>query len=278
MIRFKRQIIFKGENIMKNQKGITLIALVVTIIILLIIASVATYTGISSIQDSKNQSYMSEVKMLQQVVLENYTKYLTTKDEKYLRGEPINYSEMEDLERNMNSQNSNEDIALKMLDYGSVTTSKNPIYYYRLSENDLKEMEVSVANYEDSYIINYYTGEVFNETLKVTGDGVPLYVYATDVEIPDIIISAEPSSNTSAVSSQNIVISVQSQYTISELKYKWTELLNEPDKSQFTDIVPSSKNISSPSGGNGNYYLWIYAKDINGNEVISSFGGYKLYN
>ena len=34
---------------MKNQKGITLIALVITIIILLIIASVATYTGINAI-------------------------------------------------------------------------------------------------------------------------------------------------------------------------------------------------------------------------------------
>lgn len=276
MIRFKRQIIFKGENIMKNQKGITLIALVVTIIILLIIASVATYTGINSIQDSKNQSYISEVKMLQQVVLENYTKYLTTKDEKYLRGEPLNYSNMKDLVSNINS-NSNETITLKMLDYGSVTASTESIYYYRLSENDLKEMEVSVVD-GDAYIVNYYTGEVFNETLKVTGDGVPLYIYATDVEIPDIIISANPSSNTSEVSSQNIVISVQSQYTISELKYKWTELLNEPDKDQFTDIVPSNNNITSPSGGNGNYYLWIYAKDVNGNEVISSFGGYKLSN
>ena len=74
---------------MKNQKGITLIALVITIIILLIIASVATYTGINAIQDSKNQSYMSEVEMLKQVVLENYTKYLTTKDEQYIRGEPL---------------------------------------------------------------------------------------------------------------------------------------------------------------------------------------------
>lgn len=262
---------------MKNQKGITLIALVVTIIILLIIASVATYTGISSIQDSKNQSYISEVKMLQQVVVENYTKYLTTKDEKYLRGEPIDYSDMEELEYNMNSKSSKENITLKMMDYGNVTSSANPVYYYRLSENDLKEMEVSVVN-EDSYIINYYTGEVFNETLLVTGDGVPLYVYATDVEIPNIIISATPSSNTSEVSTQNIVISVQSQYTISELKYKWTELLNEPDKDQFIDIVPSNKNISSPSDGIGNYYLWIYAKDVNGNEVISSFGGYRLSN
>lgn len=261
---------------MKNEKGITLIALVVTIIVLLIIASVATYTGINSIQDSKDQSYMSEVQMLQQAVVENYTKYLTIKDEKYIRGEPISYSDMEGLVNDINSD-SNESITLKMLDYGSVTSSANPVYYYRVSKDDLKEMGVSLVN-EDSYIINYYTGEVFNETIKVTGDGIPLYVYATDVEIPNIIITANPPSNTSEVSSQNIVINVQSQYTISELKYTWTELLNEPDKDEFTDNVPSNNNITSPSDGNGNYYLWIYAKDVNGNEVISSFGGYRLSN
>ena len=126
--------------------------------------------------------------------------------------------------------------------------------------------------------MNYYTGEVFNETLRVTKDGTPLYTYAVDVEIPNIIISAEPSSNTSEVTSQNIVINVQSQHDISELKYKWTKLLNEPDKDQFIDNVPSSNNISTPSGESGNYYLWIYAKDVNGNEIISSFGGYKIGN
>ena len=261
---------------MKNQKGITLIALVITIIILLIIASVATYTGINAIQDSKNQSYMSEVEMLKQVVLENYTKYLTTKDEQYIRGEPIAYIDMLSLVDNINS-NSKQSITLKMLDYGDSISSKLPIYYYRLSEEDLKEMEVSITN-EDSYVVNYYTGEVFNETLRVTKDGTPLYTYAVDVEIPNIIISAEPSSNTSEVTSQNIVINVQSQHDISELKYKWTKLLNEPDKDQFIDNVPSSKNISTPSGESGNYYLWIYAKDVNGNEIISSFGGYKIGN
>ena len=41
----------------------------------------------------------------------------------------------------------------------------------------LKEMGVSQV--EDSYIVNYKTGEVINETLKVTRSGQPLYVYAT---------------------------------------------------------------------------------------------------
>lgn len=259
---------------MKNQKGITLIALVITIIVLLIIASVATYTGINAIRDSKNQSYLSEIKILQQAVLENYTKYLTTKDEKYIRGKQVNYFDMEELVNDINS-NSNESITLKMMDYGDSALPE--IYYYRLSEKDLEEMGVSTT-YKDTYIINYYTGEVFNETLKVAGDGTPLYTYAIDVEVPNIIISANPSSNTSEVSSQNVVISVQSQYTISELKYKWTQLLNEPEKDQFTDNVPSNKNIISPSGESGNYYLWIYAKDEKGNEVISSFGGYRLKN
>ena len=164
---------------MKNEKGITLIALVVTIIVLLIIASVATYTGINSIKDSKNQSYMSEVKMLQQAVLENYTKYLMTKDDMYIRGTLVQYSEMQTLVNSINSKSSGEKISLKASNYSNDTSSKNPEGYYSLTQSDLKDMDVSISR-EDTYIVNYSTGEVINATLLVTGDGKPLYVYARD--------------------------------------------------------------------------------------------------
>lgn len=42
---------------MKKEKGITLIALTVTVIILLILASITTYPGISTIKSSKLNKY-----------------------------------------------------------------------------------------------------------------------------------------------------------------------------------------------------------------------------
>lgn len=50
---------------MKNNKGITLIALIITIIILLILASVATYNGMEVIQSSKLTAFTAELKIMQ---------------------------------------------------------------------------------------------------------------------------------------------------------------------------------------------------------------------
>lgn len=53
---------------LKNNKGVTLIALVVTIIVLLIIVSVGAYSGIATIEGSKAITFSMELKMLQEQV------------------------------------------------------------------------------------------------------------------------------------------------------------------------------------------------------------------
>lgn len=153
---------------MKNEKGITLIALTVTIIVLLILASVGTYSGVNALRDAKEEKQIAELGMLQQPLVENYTKYLTTKNDMYLRGEAVAYDDVSAIASEMG-------VTLKVSEY-TVEEGKSPEYYYRLSTSDLKEMGVSQV--EDSYIVNYKTGEVINETLKVTMSGQPLYVYA----------------------------------------------------------------------------------------------------
>lgn len=62
---------------MKREKGITLIALTITIIILLILASVTTYSGISTIQSSKLNKYKQELEIMQSQVNVLYEKYNT---------------------------------------------------------------------------------------------------------------------------------------------------------------------------------------------------------
>lgn len=49
----------------KSQKGITLIALVLTVIILLILASVATYTGIESYDKAEQIKFVSQMQLIQ---------------------------------------------------------------------------------------------------------------------------------------------------------------------------------------------------------------------
>ena len=64
------------KNIIKNKKGITLIALIITIILLLILASVATYSGIEIINSSRLTTFTTEMKIMQTEVNELYQKYI----------------------------------------------------------------------------------------------------------------------------------------------------------------------------------------------------------
>lgn len=162
---------------MENNKGITLIALAITIIVLLIIASVGTYSGVEALRDAKEEAQISELNMVKQPVVENYTKYLTTKNNMYIRGTKLNYSDVQAIISEINNS-ANETVSLKVNDYDTSGSSDITGYYYRLSDSDLKKMGVTQA--QDSYIVNYKTGEVINETLKATRTGVPLYTYSID--------------------------------------------------------------------------------------------------
>lgn len=157
---------------MKNNKGITLIALTITIIVTIILASVATYSGVSALKDAKENRLVSEVEMVQHAVLESYTKYLMTKGEvdekKYLVGTEI---ERATVQNNYLASG----IELKT----PTTISDNSQKYYLLNEDDLEKIGVTQSEY--SYIVNYATGEVINYSFKETDSGVPLYSYSVDL-------------------------------------------------------------------------------------------------
>ena len=168
----------------RKNKGITIIALTITIILLLIIASITISIGLNSLKDSKENLKLSELKMVQQAVLENYEKYITTNNDIYILGKEknriqVSYSDMQTLINEINSKNSTgENITLKVSDYTSGELDIS-MYYYELSQEDLEEMGIS--NTDEIYIVNFATGEVINKTLKVTGSGKPLYTHAMDL-------------------------------------------------------------------------------------------------
>ena len=62
---------------MRKEKGITLIALTITIIILIILASITTYSGISTIKSSKLNRFKQELEIMQSQVNVLYEKYNT---------------------------------------------------------------------------------------------------------------------------------------------------------------------------------------------------------
>jgi len=124
-------------NVGQN-KGITIIALIITVVIMCMLASVTIVVGHNWRQKSKSTKLQSELMIVQQAVGERYMKYLTTKDSSILVGD--------------NSKTTRYSIINVTLDSD----------YYELSQSDMEDL--NLINITDVYIVNYKTQEVINKT------------------------------------------------------------------------------------------------------------------
>ncbi len=147
----------------RKNEGITLIALVITIIVLLIIVAIPIANSEKGIKQSEEVTYISELTMIQHAILERYTSSIYTKQE--LPGIAIEKSKVELVIKEIN-EICNTNIELKGNEYK------------RLLKQDLKKL--GIENEEDIYIVNYKTGEVINETKKTTESKKALYIYAKE--------------------------------------------------------------------------------------------------
>ena len=74
-----------------NSKGVTLLALVITIIVLLILAAVATYSGMDIIQSSKLTAFTTEMKIMQTQVNDLYDQWKNGEINKDEVGKDLTY-------------------------------------------------------------------------------------------------------------------------------------------------------------------------------------------
>ena len=88
---------------MKDKKGVTLIALVITIIVILILASIAIYSGASTIRYAKYNKAKSEIQVIQSYVNQWYKEYQEEGEEDKINflnqyGEPTSVCNSEELQ------------------------------------------------------------------------------------------------------------------------------------------------------------------------------------
>ena len=151
-------------NLRKN-KGITMVALVITIIILLILAGISVTGVIRGIDETNESTQISQLEMVQHALLERKTKADLTKEKETLPGTTANYTELQNLINEINTMSS-----------ANITLRGNKEDYKELSTADLKELGIEKET--NTFIVNYKTGEVINKTQKVTKAGRALYTYA----------------------------------------------------------------------------------------------------
>lgn len=147
-------------NIRKSN-GITLVALVITIVVLLIISGISITGTLTNQKQANATTQIAELNIIQHAILERYTKSQLTKE--ILPGTIITKAEVQSVidEINLKTQ---ENISLKGTEYK------------QLEKTDLEKL--GITGEEDTYIVNYKTGEVINKTQKVTKTGEALYIYS----------------------------------------------------------------------------------------------------
>ena len=161
------------NEIIHNQNGITLLALVITIVVLMILASITINIGKDEIKEAKEDTILTELAMVQNAILQRKTKADLTNEEypgETITETNINLEETID-EINENKASGEEEIKRK---------DNDDSHYYFLSNENEGLKNLGITNVEDAYIVNYETGEVINYTTKLTGTGKPLYIYARE--------------------------------------------------------------------------------------------------
>ena len=132
---------------MKNEKGVTMVSLVVTIILMVILASVTTYSGIESYKDMKKENYIAQLKVIQEkvnLIAEEYQNwegksstttindYLTTGIEGHAG---LGFSKITDGETTL----------IKLIE----DASENKVNYYYFSTDSIKE-QLGLKGFEKS--------------------------------------------------------------------------------------------------------------------------------
>ena len=145
----------------RKKNGITLVALVITIVLLLIIAGISITGTIRGEKQTKESVAVSELNMVQHAILERKTKAQLTKEE--LPGQSVTSTQIQQVIDEIEKKS------------GTTISLKGNTEDYKLLNAEALQ-DLGMENYKSEYIVNYSTGEVIDITIQVTEDGEVLYI------------------------------------------------------------------------------------------------------
>jgi len=132
---------------MKNEKGITLLALAITLTVMAIIGLTVFYTAEGLDTEVEDDVLIAELETVHHIVLQEWNKKLTLGDKYVLKGTVL--SNADDLE--------NHRIKLEIKRF-KTTYDK----YYILTSEQLNQIGAKNVTSETEYLVCYETGEVAN--------------------------------------------------------------------------------------------------------------------
>ena len=259
----------------KDNSGITLLSLVITIIILLILASITVYSGISTIRSAGLTKFTTELKMMQQKVNELYDSYtknkaVTVKETEYVGADIQNIGQnLEDIGDNFNT----DQLGKIFSENGSgITDITGYMYYdtetitalglenmeYEFFVNVAKRSVVSTEGYDDNGKIYYTLDQVPDGVYNVEYNGISNDVtFDTTTEVQN----GQGKIHVTNISSNEYVNKWQVKYRLKakegDTENSWITT-EEFTESQFTIDIPIENLLKD-------YEIQI----VHGDEIVS---------
>ena len=139
----------------KNEKGITLITLAITVAVILLLGSVGTYHGLNLYRESKRVAFITELELIQRKTNETYEK-LKIKEERY----GIPYIDL--------GGNAREKVEAFATTFG---ISPEAIEEFNYFNKELLESDLAVSGVKREIIINFNTREIYDINGVKTNEG-----------------------------------------------------------------------------------------------------------
>lgn len=239
-----------------NEKGISLMVLLVTIVIIIILASIGGYYTIDTISKAERLDLEEELRNVEELVSVQRARvqngeykvpetYVATDAEIKKYEGLLSSSDIEEIKRANNA-----DIP--------------PEYKYHLmNQQDFDaefEGETNVRHVKREYLINYG-----RKVIILNNDGNIIIVGKIHDDTTDeneIRIVFTPNGNTTWEKTQSTVVTVTGNVT--NLKYQWLQTQSEPDPTTFVNTFFSGNSIPLNDKTGNDWYLWVYAENANG--------------
>jgi Tfp pilus assembly protein PilE len=249
------------EQVMRNQKGVTLISLIATIIVMIILAAITTVTSMNTYNEMKLESFKAELEEVQKKVNEIAADY-----EIYSKknGEETSYSNYFSYKFNgsspallsENSSNLTKARTNVLNVHNEIDDSSNTVFYF--TEADIQKF-LNLKGIDD-IIVDFSIRQVYSvEGCKDPENSSTIYYTPSDYGENTVIYEAEVSSSLSSLDATSTLKTV-----VDTKMAQITLTINRSTESNTKDYPISKVYYSKDSGSS-----WIEVTNftISGNYI-----------
>lgn len=275
----------------KNEKGITLIVLILTMLLLIIIAAISIDYAYDGIMYSKERRMLTEVEEVQQAVMEKYTELTQLKIEN-------NEDSYDDFAETISTSDLSKYSDILKHTYDNTEDIEPSKRYYTISADQMKKLDIEIKNgipddrkemdiLKNSngnyvlYIVNFYYGEVLNiyysEDFKIEHSNQLLYTLGrtSEIDLSTALGTLNWNDSISLDEKDGLEISVDSEYNRDGRGIITFNILNKSNSTKILDNIDiySEDKIEEAKMYSSNYTN-NYKADGEENNITVSLSDY----